>query len=804
MKTKLLNLKLLATLMACLTSALVANAYDIYTGGIYYNYIDGSSVEVTYQNDNYNSYSGDVTIPEHVTYDGVTYTVIGIGSNAFSDCSGLTSVSIPHTITYCENYAFAFCTALSNVYISDLSAWCRIDFENIYSNPMYYADELILNGYTIHSLVIPDDITTIKKYAFEYCRNLRSIIIRDGVTSIEQMAFFNDTNVESLSIGSGCEFLGANVFSGCINLTRITCHAFTPPSISENTFDPSCYSNAELFVPGSTYNDYKEADYWKDFSNIHAMYDFKVDNIFYRLINNYRAFVTYEDETTYAPCYWGDIVIPDSVTHNGKTYAVTGIDPWTFVNCDIPSIVLPTTLKFIDHKAFANCSTLTNITCLSLTPPTILSTVFDSESFSTAALTVPKNSATAYQADATWGQFATINAMTYDFNRDGIYYEVTGENEVKVTRENSSSYTFNIMMSIPASVNVAGITYDVTAIGTRAFHQCENLTTVNLPASVRDIGDYSFYHCSNLTTINLGNVYNIGSYSFASCTSLATVRLNGALENIQGTSFHNCSELTSYDHTFVEPLPWLKYEFVNGVIFTKNADDRTLVSYPCGKNLLTYTVPDGTVNIGDNAFYNNKYVKTVNMPTSLREIQNYAFSGCNKITNVEVPKGVTTIGRYAFSRCTSLANVILPSTLTSLGGATFNEDEALAYVGVKAQIPPVCDLAPARPNTLPPFDQSHFSSVTLGVPTGCKNFYKAANIWKLFTTIREYEQLVDVDFILGDVNGDGSVNIADVTTLIDLLLSGDTIDNPAADVNEDNSINIADVTALIDRLLNLN
>ena len=67
--------------------------------------------------------------------------------------------------------------------------------------------------------------------------------------------------------------------------------------------------------------------------------------------------------------------------------------------------------------------------------------------------------------------------------------------------------------------------------------------------------------------------------------------------------------------------------------------------------------------------------------------------------------------------------------------------------------------------------------------------------WELYT---------GSSFQRGDVNGDGSVNISDVTALIDLLLGGGTISNPAADCNQDNGINISDVTALIDYLLSGN
>jgi hypothetical protein len=137
-----------------------------------------------------------------------------------------------------------------------------------------------------------------------------------------------------------------------------------------------------------------------------------------------------------------------------------------------------------------------------------------------------------------------------------------------------------------------------------------------------------------------------------------------------------------------------------------------------------------------------------------------------------------------------------------LGASAFNETPALTFVGVKAQTPPTCQvLYIALEGRVTSFDQSHFTSVILGVPTGCKSTYKAAPIWQLFSTINEYESLVDIDVLTGDVDGDGNVGIADVTALIDYILAGGNINAEAADVDGDGIISIADVTTLIDMIL---
>ena len=133
-------------------------------------------------------YTGAVVIPESIEYEGVAYAVTSIGKNAFwycygltsvtipnsvtsigsrafCDCSGLTSVTIPNSVTSIESLAFYYCSGLKEVHISDIAAWCNIDF-NALSNPLSEAGHLYLNGEEVKDLVIPVSVTAIKDYAF--------------------------------------------------------------------------------------------------------------------------------------------------------------------------------------------------------------------------------------------------------------------------------------------------------------------------------------------------------------------------------------------------------------------------------------------------------------------------------------------------------------------------------------------------------------------------------------------------------------------------------------------------------------
>ena len=92
--------------LAVLLCTLSASAYDFMVDGIAYcKNDDGKSVYVAYGGD----YTGPVTIPERVTYDGATYSVTTIGDYAFSDCTGLTSVTIPSSVNSIGEEAFYIC-----------------------------------------------------------------------------------------------------------------------------------------------------------------------------------------------------------------------------------------------------------------------------------------------------------------------------------------------------------------------------------------------------------------------------------------------------------------------------------------------------------------------------------------------------------------------------------------------------------------------------------------------------------------------------------------------------------------------
>ena len=148
-----------------------------------------------------------MTIPEGVT---------SIGSYAFRECYGLTSVTIPESVaTSIGNGAFSGLseTAFVKVVIDDIDSWLTKAFVSKwpYGGQMH----LYLNGEEIKQLVVPNNVTTIGASTFRNCAGLTSVIIPDNVTIIYGSAFEGCTNLASVSIPEGISSIGAKAFAGC-------------------------------------------------------------------------------------------------------------------------------------------------------------------------------------------------------------------------------------------------------------------------------------------------------------------------------------------------------------------------------------------------------------------------------------------------------------------------------------------------------------------------------------------------------------------------------------------------------------
>ena len=221
---------------------------------------ENSYLTYTFLNDGTAQINGFIGTVEHLVIpDEINgHTVTSISSNAFYYCQSFKSVTIPSTIKDIGLYAFEGCTRLSAVYISDMSAWCNIEFGNIYSNPLFYAHYLYLNGELVTELKVPEDVSEIKVGAFYSCFSLRNVVLPQNIRFISLMAFWNCINLESITIyndncgfyedsttipastmlyghnGSSSHMFASNFGRTFINLNVVSCHIWSKEDVTNS------------------------------------------------------------------------------------------------------------------------------------------------------------------------------------------------------------------------------------------------------------------------------------------------------------------------------------------------------------------------------------------------------------------------------------------------------------------------------------------------------------------------------------------------------------------------------------------
>ena len=864
-----MNTKTLFLLIAAWLTALTAVAQDFSSGGFSYNITGDNTVEVTKDYMGGTQYSGNVTIPSTVTYNGKTYTVDAIGAYAFQYCEGLTGVTMPNTVTTMGDYAFGDCPALASVTLSNslqsvgyyafqnCTALTSITIPNsvkyIFDQAFSYCDHLTTvkmgdnveqignNAFqycsALTSLTLSKSLTEIGWTAFTHCSSLTSVTIPDAVTFIGHYSFSECTGLTTLTIGSGVTEIGWSAFEGCPALTKVTCMATTPPTIDEYTFDADVYAAATLYVPDGSVSAYQSAENWSRFATItvHRPYDFTVSGVYYNITGTNTVEVTYGlgKENTYS----GDVSIPATVSYGGKSYRVTAIGDEAFIACEsLHSVVIPNSVISIGSEAFIGCYNLYYITCQATTPPTIQSNTFGTNHYLEAFLTVPKGYISAYQNAEYWRNFHDFYDFGYDFKKNGIYYDITGSNTVEVTYENSGGGNYSGTVTIPSTVTYGGKTYNVTAIGHLAFFGCV-LTGVTIPTSVTSIGEKAFSACSGLTSITIPNsvtsiderafsscigltsvtipnsVTTIGNYAFSSCRDLTSVTIGNSVATIGSSAFNYCSKLTSVViPNSVTTIGDCAFNYCTALTSVTIGNSVTTISnaaFNYCTALTSVTIGNSVTTISNAAFYSCTALTSVTIPNSVTTIGEVAFSDCTSLTSLTIGNSVTTIGGSAFYNCKSLTSVTIPNSVTTINGSAFYRCTALTSVTIGRSITQmsgtfsdctavtsVTCLATTPPNAGGAFASSIYSKATLYVPKSSISAYQDTYPWRQFTMI---EGIVD----RGDVNNNGTINIADVVELIDYILTDNAgaINMVAADVNYDNIVNIADAVEIIDYIL---
>ncbi|MCQ2331115.1 MAG: leucine-rich repeat domain-containing protein [Paludibacteraceae bacterium] len=287
-------------------------------GDFKYEFFEGNKARVVAKDGGYTQSS--IIIPEQVTYQGLTFTVTGIGQSAFQDCTGLTSITIPTLIKEIKDHAFKNCTNLKDLQFADRT-----------------------------------DAIRIGAYAFENM-SLEEVIIPDWMTEIPEGLFYNNPKLEIVYLPERVNKIGYRPFGLC-PLEYIISMGQTPPALVDGAFQGHDKDDKVIvYVPTSdAVSAYKNSDWGKYFTNI-------ITELEYRIISS----ADRTAELVKAIPVEGKVYVPPVVTLEGNQYNVAGIgnDAFNYSdkdNEDLQSISLPPTMRYIGDRAFNRCVKLTQI-----------------------------------------------------------------------------------------------------------------------------------------------------------------------------------------------------------------------------------------------------------------------------------------------------------------------------------------------------------------------------------------------------------------------------------------------------------
>ncbi len=420
-------------------------------------------------------YSGSLVIPSEVEHNGQTYRVRAIGASAFATCSGLTSISIPNSVTVIGSNAFEGCNALTSILIPN-------SITSIGSNAFKGCSALT-------SISIPESVTSIGANSFDGCSALETIIIPDGITNsggaFDGTAWYNHQHAGLIYIGNvAYQYKGTmpentsitlddrtlgiadNAFNGCSNLTSITIPN-SVKSIGSKAFY-QCSNLKSVIIPNSVTSIGSEA---------------------FRNCSNLTSFTF--------PSDWVSI----------GDYAFSGCN---FLG-NFTSITIPSSVVNIGREVFKDCSNLAEIIALPQTPPKIYGTSFpyditgsvvsagrwvDTYRFKTKIkLVVPESASEAYLSTSPWNQFDSIETQsggTTERLRCATPSIIFKNGQLSFTCKTTGvtyKYTItcpsNDIGSVGAGSVYVGYGVTVSVYATKTGYTNSDTTTATLPISMK-------------------------------------------------------------------------------------------------------------------------------------------------------------------------------------------------------------------------------------------------------------------------------------------------------------------------------
>lgn len=632
-------------------------------------------------------------------------SVTEIGAYAFYGCRGMTSIDLPAGLTQINGYSFSACRTLESVEIP-------AGVHTIGTNAFSSCDALT-------QVVLPDTVKQIDAYAFAENVGLTSVKLGNGITTIPEYTFLNCPILQTVEFGNAVKTIEQYAFSGCELLTMIDIPD-TVETIGIGAFI-NCTLLAVVDLPSS------------------------LQSLGAGVFNNTLIAALAVAQGEGMACIDGWIIgcDPTNMTSIVIPEGIVGICDRAFYQCDDKweanwSVVLPNSVKYVGDYAFYKCKRLQSFSAgtgvvrigkyafgyCEVLRNTVLQKegleVIDNYAFQACdrlkmRITWEENNSPvttdglpstltrigtyAFEGSSYWDQ-----AMSLVYVGDWVVGCVNESLQTANLREDIrgiADYAFYGAMAlskvvIPDTVEYIGrcafyncsslveimLPFGIQKIEDFTFYQCMSLPEIYIPASVESIGYSAFNKCYALTNVSIpAGVQYIDEYAFYKCMALQTVTFeeeNGAsaVESIGNRAFYNCVSLTEVSipssvkklgtHVFYKCTALTSVSIGSGL-----TEIPKYTFYGCTA-LTNVTMTNSIEKIGEYAFRGCAALKEIKFSESLEEIGRYAFYGCVELESVELPASLTTIGAYAFRNCNAMTSVILPETVVSIDKHVFN------------------------------------------------------------------------------------------------------------------------------------
>ncbi len=679
-------------------------------------------------------------------------TIKSIGRYAFNSCGGLKTVNLNEGLKVIDSAAFGACSALNKINLpSTLETVGTYVFNGAINlktitipSSLKVINDYMFNGCSgLESVEIENGVNTISFMAFRNCTSLTDIVTPESVKTILNNAFENCSNLRNVVL-NGVETIGEWAFDKCVELTDI--------SIPETIENISKFAFGDINTGGAYYEQYVPTPNCTKLSYTiegGLRYLGNANNPYVYLISNadeghyYSSFEIAEGCKIIGYSLFIDrweissIEIPSSVKFiypyafyncgnlNEVVFneGLTHIENNAFNNCfKLGAVEFPSTLMFIGKNAFYGCSSLTSL----FLPSNVesigenaflgnskLETItlnegllsIGSRAFEGCGLvetiTIPSTVTSVYPStfDDCTNLLEVINLSKVNLIiNNGYTSVVTSLSDVSIDRITEAGYVFykynnqyylahceSDATEIVLPGYYKGEEYNISR---NAFAKCPNVTTITIPASVRNVDANAFAGCTNLTKIINYTGTNIatGNYSTENrdefdltgdgWTATTSDDVVDEYENVTSTTTYENSEWQFKEEILTNKEGQLVSTTVTLVKYTGSATNLIIPKF----------APEKNYKIGAEAFKANTVLESVIIPSCVKEIEANAFNSCNHLKTVELNKGLTTIGSSAFASCQSLEQITIPSSVKTIGSYTFNGAIKLKVANIEAEV----------------------------------------------------------------------------------------------------------------------